>query len=229
MFGTLLRMAVVRVAVFSIVGCAPGGPATPVVKQTTLTPEHPVREIKGVPLLRPHPVLVVKRRALTPEEEAGLTQVTALVEAASQAYHVRSPTIIVLDAPSDGHLGGFLDSSSMRKSIAITPRALTSPWRDLVAAHEMGHYVRRHPRPSIRPEEMEDEANIEAVRILQAAKGWTEEEALRELLIVFRHHADAAGTPMGRGHGHPCEEIRALVTAYPKQRAWASRYECAPR
>jgi hypothetical protein len=228
--GTIRPAALVLVAGLSIAGCA-AGPAPPAVTRATSAPAQPVREVNAGRLLRPHPVLVVRQRALTPEEEAGLTQVTALVEAASQAYQVRSPTIIVVDAPRDDPAisRGFYDTRSMRGSIAITPRTLTSPVRDLVAAHEMGHYIRRHPRPSLRPEEMEDEANVEAVRILQAGKGWSEEQALRELLIAFRHHARTAGTPMGRGHGQPCEEIRALVTAYPDQRAWASAYECAPR
>jgi hypothetical protein len=99
-----------------------------------------------------------------------------------------------------------------------------------VTAHELGHYVLRHDQ-STRPQEVQEhEANIEAVRILQATKGLNEEAATRQVVEALDrlHRSVKSGRPTARGHAHPCEEIRAVLAAYPAQRAWAEKHECAP-
>ena len=81
------------------------------------------------------------------------------------------------------------------------------------------------------PEEKEHQANIEAVRILMAGKGMTEEAALREVLQWLgrlRRSVERGGV-VARGHDQPCEEIRAAVVAYPAQRSWASASMCEGR
>ena len=173
------------------------------------------------------PVRLSKATSLTPEQEASLVAVMALIEAASTAYKVPPPNVIVADYAGEtfggAHWGG---------SIMFPARMLTSPSRDTIAAHEMGHYVLGHMHPSNRtPQEKEHAANIEAVRILQVGTGMTEEDALREVLIILRRssRAVAAGAPVAQGHADPCEEIHAVVAAYPAQGVWASTYECAPQ
>jgi hypothetical protein len=192
-------MARALLAVFLIVGCASGGA---------------VRAAKSTPL--------------TPEQEASLAAVVALIEAAARAYKAPPPNIIVADYSAETFAGAYWGGSIM-----FPAQMLTSLSRDMVAAHEMGHYVLGHHHPSNRPqEEKEYQANIEAVRILQVSKGMTEAEALREVLIVLERGRIAVaggGAKVGQGHPHPCEEIRVVVAAYPGQRRWASTLECAPQ
>jgi hypothetical protein len=113
--------------------------------------------------------------------------------------------------------------------IVFTARVLAGPGRDMVTAHEMAHYVLRHEHPTMRTqEEKEHQANIEAVQILQAGKGMTEEAALRavlEWLTRLRRSVERGGV-VARGHAPPCEEIRMVVVAYPAQRAWSAASLC---
>jgi hypothetical protein len=45
-----------------------------------------------------------------------------------------------------------------------------------------------------------------------------EEDALREVLILYEGHRLAtSGAPAGPNHGDLCEEIGAIVAAYPNQ------------
>ena len=164
---------------------------------------------------------------LTPEQEAGLADVKAFVDAAARAYDVQAPAIMVAD-----HAGDVTAGAVYRRGVIIfTSGMLTSPSRDSATAHELGHYVLRHDQPSSRtPEEIEHQANIEAVRILRDVKGLSEEAALRVVVeaLTRTHRAVRAGAAIARGHAHPCEEIRAVVAAYPAQRAWTATVECAP-
>jgi hypothetical protein len=164
---------------------------------------------------------------LTPAQEAGLADVKAFVETAAQAYQVQPPAIMVADHAWEATAGAVY----RRGVIVFTGRMLTSPSRDKATAHELGHYFLRHDQPSSRPsEEIEHQANIEAVRILQTAKGLSEEAALRVVVEALdrTHGAVKAGAGLTRGHAHPCEEIRAVVAAYPAQRAWTATLECVP-
>lgn len=163
---------------------------------------------------------------LTPAQQAGLAELEAFVDTAACVYQVPPPAVTVVDndvLPGAG--AGY-----QRGVIAFTKRVLTSPSRDMIIAHELGHYFLRH---KLSWEEIEHEANIEAVRILQVVKGvkgMSEEVALRAVVRALDsyHRAVKAGSPLGRGHTHPCEEIRRVVAAYPSQRAWTAALECAP-
>ena len=164
---------------------------------------------------------------LTPAQEAGLADVKAFVDAAARAYQVQPPALMVADHAGDATAGAVY----RRGVIIFTSRMLTSPSRDEATAHELGHYMLRHDQPSSRtPEEIEHQANIEAVLILETVKGVSEEAALREVVAALdrTHRAVKAGAGLARGHAHPCEEIRAVVVAYPAQRWWTAALECAP-
>jgi hypothetical protein len=164
---------------------------------------------------------------LTPAQEAGLADVKAFVDAAARSYRVQPPAIMVGDHAGEATAGAIY----RRGVIVFTSRMLTSASRDKVTAHELAHYFLRHDQPSSRtPEEIEHQANIEAVRILQVVKGMSEEAAVREVIeaLARLHRAVKSGSPIARGHAHPCEEIRAVAAAYPAQRAWTARLECAP-
>src|SRR5262245_17834068 len=210
---------------FLIAGCAPASPAR-VVETTTV---GPVRTVTAPPSPPGHSVRVVKQTTLTPQQETGLVEVTVLIEAASRAYKVPPPRITVYDRAGDA--AGNLASGTYLGlgHIMLSARTLASSARDVVAAHEMGHYVLRHAdRPGTRKEK-EHEASIEAVRILQSAKGLSEEEALRSVLTTFERHRRGTGAaPAGEGHGDLCEEVHAVVAAYPEQRGWSSAFDCAP-
>ena len=164
---------------------------------------------------------------LTPAQEAGLADVKVFVDTAARAYRVPPPALMVADHAGDATAGAVY----RRGVIIFTSGMLTSPSRDEATAHELGHYVLRHDLPSSRtPEEIEHQANIEAVRILQTVKGVSEEAALREVVASLdrTHRAVKAGAGLARGHAHPCEEIRAVIAGYPAQRAWTAALECAP-
>lgn len=128
---------------------------------------------------------------LTPAQEAGLAEVKAFVEATARAYRVQPPVIMVGDHAGDATFGAVY----RRGVIVFTSRMLTSPSRDKITAHEPGHYVLRHDQPSSLPREVrEHQANIEAVRILQTAKGLSEEAALREVVEALdRSHRAQVG------------------------------------
>lgn len=165
---------------------------------------------------------------LTPAQEAGLAEVKAFVAAVARAYRVQPPAIMVADHAGDATFGAVY----RRGVITFTSGVLTSASRDTVTAHELGHYFLRHDQPSMRsPAETEHQANIEAVHILQVGKGMSEEAALREVVATLdrNHGAVKSGAVMARGHAHPCEEIRAVVAAYPAHRPWTASLECAPR
>jgi hypothetical protein len=163
---------------------------------------------------------------LTPAQKTGLAEVTAFVEAVARACRVQPPAIMVADHAGDATVGAVY----RRGVVVFTSGVLTSPSRDEIAAHELAHYVFRHDQPSARsPEEIEHQANIEAVRILQVGKGMSEEAAVRQVLVALdrSRRAVTSGSPIARGHAHPCEEIRAVAAAYPAQRAWTAPLECA--
>ena len=165
--------------------------------------------------------------ALTPAQEAGLAEITTFVEATARAYKVQPPAIMVADHAWDATAGAIY----RRGVIIFTSGVLTSASRDQVAAHELAHYLLRHDQPSSRTsEEQEHQANIEAVQILQVGKGLSEEEAVRQVVTALEraHRAVKAGAVITRGHAHPCEEIRAVLAAYPAQRGWSAALECAP-
>src|SRR5262245_14117220 len=145
-------------AAFLMAGCAPEPPVHPV----RATAVSPVPKGAG-PSASGQSVRVVKQTTLTAEEETGLVEVTALVEAASRAYKVPPPRITVYDRAGDA-VGNLASGSYLGLGhIMLSVRTLTSPARDVVAAHEMGHYVLRHAdRPGPRKEK-EYEASIEAV------------------------------------------------------------------
>lgn len=164
---------------------------------------------------------------LTADQEAGFADVKAFVEAASRAYQVQPPAIMVADHAGDATAGAIY----RRGVIVFTSGILTSPSREAATAHEMAHYLLRHDEPSSRAqEEIEYQADIEAVRILQVVKGMSEEAALREVVAALErsHRAVKNGSAVTRGHAHPCEEIRAVLAAYPAQSAWTAKLECAP-
>jgi hypothetical protein len=164
---------------------------------------------------------------LTPAQEAGLADVKAFVDTAARRYGVQPPAIMVGDHAGDATFGAVY----RRGVIVFTSGMLTSASRDSATAHELAHDFLRHDQPSSRSsEDIEHQANIEAVRILQVGKGMSEEEAVRAVLEALArfHSAVRSGSPIARGHAHPCEEIRAVVAAYPAQRAWTARFECGP-
>jgi hypothetical protein len=171
------------------------------------------------------PVATTPGAALGPP---GLAEAQALVAAASRAYKVDPPALMVGDHAIDPTFGAVY----RRGVIIITARTLAGPGRDVIIAHELGHYVLRHEHPTMRTqEEKEHQANIEAVRILQAGAGLSEEQALRAVLefVARLRRSVERGGAVARGHAHPCEEIRAVVVAYPAQRGWSGTFECARR
>src|SRR5262245_2975888 len=167
------RMVGVLALFFLMTGCASQS-ALRADQTTTVTP---VPKAVAPPVSPAPAVRVVKQTTLTPEQETSLLEVTTMIEAASRAYKVPPPRITVYDRAGDaaGNLaaGTYLGLGHIMLSV----RTLTSPARDVVVAHEMGHYVLRHADRPGSHKDKEHEASIETVRILQVAKGMSEQDA----------------------------------------------------
>ena len=119
--------------------------------------------------------------------------------------------------------------------LLITPRALTSPHRLALVAHELGHYVLGHVASPIAHQyrlsqpAKEMDANAKAVEILVRLRGMSEGDALRlicdYLLAVHRLPDPSTGF---LGHASACEEVKDLLRRFPQYRAWTVNLKCAP-
>lgn len=157
---------------------------------------------------------------LSPEHEAGLESVRALVEGTRSLYGL--PPIYIL---TGDHIAGVA-ASYRTGQLGINPRVLVHSHRDALISHELAHAVLGHDRghrgfdqPATvgewagRQVQRELDANAKAVEILRRVKGWPELTALTHVSdwLVGQHSAEQSGRKLPTlGHARPCTELADL-------------------
>ena len=171
---------------------------------------------------------------LTPEQRTSATEVRAMADRTASVYGLPEIHFLVSRNPQDP------PGSFRHGYFTVSAITLTSPFRDAIVAHELGHYVLGHDRPleGSSPEEIERdyqqrelEANAKGVEILVRTAGFGESRALRTMYnyLAGVHWALERYPRMNlRGHKLPCEEIADLLVRFPRQRGWTAALECAP-
>ncbi|HEV8396697.1 MAG TPA: hypothetical protein VGQ37_20590 [Vicinamibacterales bacterium] len=170
---------------------------------------------------------------LTPKQEQGAQEISAIVDATARAYSVS--TIYVLIGNDTSNIGG----TYRRGMITISTGMLLSRHRDSLVAHELAHYLLGHDAPlgastsldqRREQERRELDANAKAVEILTRVTGRTQAQSLRlvhDHLATFHRMLAANRSVLPWGHRMPCDEIHDLLSRFPSERAWTSSLECA--
>lgn len=167
--------------------------------------------------------------SLTPAQYQPLRDAQAFADATTQAYG--GTPILVSAEPQDPRLGAIFQ----RGSITLNQDLLTSPFLDVLMAHELGHAVLGHEGPvSLKAtrvlSQRELDANAKAVEILVRIKGKTEAEALRSVLEFLQSvHwtlASQQDTVLPVGHPPLCLQIDDLLRRFPGHRYWAASFDC---
>lgn len=171
---------------------------------------------------------------LTRPQRHSLGEVRALADQTARLYG-RPPIHLVVSPDLDAPPGSY-----RRGSFSLNAQALTSPFRDAIVAHELGHYVLGHEEPlhgntdaelERDYQQRELDANAKAVEILRRVAGMSEVRALKAMydyLLGVQMVRERSPQLNLRGHKPPCEEIADLLTRFPTQRAWTDSLECAP-
>ena len=167
--------------------------------------------------------------SLIPAEHQPLRDAQAFADATTQAYG--GTPIVVFAGPQDPALGAFFK----RGRITLNQDLLTSPFLDVLMAHELGHAVLGHEGPvSLKATQFlsqrELDANAKAVEILVRIKGKTEAEALRSVLAFLRSvqwaFASQQDTVLPVGHPPLCVQIDDLLRRFPDHQHWAASFDC---
>ena len=184
--------------------------------------------------LRLAPLLLAGCATLTPAQEESLAEVRALAAETARAYG-RPPIHLLVSHNAQGPPGSY-----RRGFFSVSALTLSSPFRDAIVAHELGHYVLGHEAPLRGAttadlerdyQQRELDANAKAVEILASVGGMSEVRALKSVytyLLGIRWALDRYPRLDLSGHKPPCEEIADLLSRFPDQRAWTAALECAP-
>ncbi len=158
--------------------------------------------------------------SLTPQQQETLTEVRQFADATAAAYGLMRIPVTVQFANNLG-IGGMYRQGNFY----LNESSLGSGHLSAMVAHELGHYVLGHePTPGVSMAELqraqeihELDANAKAVEILVRAKGMTQPQALRTMVIYLRtvQSAQRRGQPNAPGHRPPAEEIADLLSRFP--------------
>jgi hypothetical protein len=169
--------------------------------------------------------------SLTPAQESTLAELQAFADATAR-FHQRDPVKIGVWERLEAGAGGTYFGGH---NLIIIPKDVlgaSAPARDVIMAHELGHWLLRHDfrvRGEPAREAMEHDANEAAVVILIQVKRIPEAVAVRlmhaYLAASARDHATQKAEPLA-GHGHPCEEVAHLIARFPQYRL--ARTESCP-
>ena len=164
--------------------------------------------------------------SLTPQQKDTLTDVQRFADATSAAYGLMRIAVTVQPGTNLGIGGTYRQGNFYLNASALNSGHLTA-----LVAHELGHYVLGHEPTSgvsmaelLRAQETRElDANAKAVEILVRAKGMTQPQAVRTMVVYLRsaQNAQNRGQPNAPGHRAPSEEIADLLARFPAPAALA--------
>lgn len=157
---------------------------------------------------------------LTPHQQDTLSGVKRFADATSAAYGLMRIPVTVQPGTNLG-IGGVYRQGNFYLSAG----ALDSGHLTALVAHELGHYVLGHEPTTgvsmaemVRAQELRElDANAKAVEILVRAKGMSQPQAVRTMVVYLRsvQNAQNRGQPNAPGHRPPSEEIADLLARFP--------------
>src|SRR5262249_44135760 len=164
--------------------------------------------------------------SLTPVQQGTVAEVQRFADATAAAYGLmRIP--VTVQAGTNLGIGGVYRQGNF----FVNANMLDSGHLTAVVAHELGHYVLGHEPTSgvsmaegLRGQEPKElDANAKAVEILVRAKGMSQPQAVRTMVVFLRtaQNAQNRGQPNAPGHRPPSEEIADLLARYPAAAAAA--------
>jgi len=164
--------------------------------------------------------------SLTPAQKDTVTEVQRFADATAAAYGLmRIP--VTVQAGTNLGIGGVYRQGNFYVNASM----LDSGHLTALVAHELGHYVLGHEPISgvsmaevLRAQEPKElDANAKAVEILVRAKGMSQPQAVRTMVVFLRtaQNAQNRGQPNAPGHRPPSEEIADLLARYPAAAAAA--------
>src|SRR5262247_3553466 len=158
--------------------------------------------------------------SLTPVQQGTVAEVQRFADATAAAYGLmRIP--VTIQAGTNLGIGGVYRQGNFY----LNANMLDSGHLTAVVAHELGHYVLGHEPISgvsmaevLRAQEPKElDANAKAVEILVRAKGMSQPQAVRTMVVFLRtaQNAQNRGQPNAPGHRPPSEEIADLLARFP--------------
>jgi hypothetical protein len=159
--------------------------------------------------------------SLTPRQKDTLTEVQQFADATAAAYGLMRISVTVQRGTNLG-IGGMYRQGNFY----LNEGSLSSGHLTAMVAHELAHYVLGHePISGVSMAEVlkaaeprELDANAKAVEILVRAKGMSQPQAVRTMVVFLltAQNAQNRGQPNAPGHRPPAEEIADLLTRYPE-------------
>lgn len=163
-------------------------------------------------------IIIAGCASLTPAQDQALRDAQAFADATTWAYGL-GRVRVVAESPSPG-----VGATFRRGIIALNQTVLTSPFLDVLMAHELGHAVLGHEGPVLLQAtqvltQRELDANAKAVEILVRIKRKTQADALWSMLAFLRSiHSTPADQERGLlpvGHPPICVQIEDLLRRVP--------------
>jgi len=157
---------------------------------------------------------------LTPQQRDTLTEVQQFADATAAAYGMMRIPVTVQPGTNLGIGGVYRQGNFYLNAGTLDSGHLTA-----LVAHELGHYVLGHEPTSgvsmaelLRAQEPRElDANAKAVEIMVRAKGMSQPQAVRTMVVFLRSAQNALnrGQPNAPGHRSPSEEIEDLLARFP--------------
>ena len=162
--------------------------------------------------------------SLTPRQKDTLTDVQQFADATAKAYGLMRIPVSVQPGTNLGIGGTYRQGNFYLNANTLDSGHLTA-----LVAHELGHYVLGHEPTSgvsmaelLKAQEVRElDANAQAVEILVRARGMTQAQAVRTMVVYLRsaQNAQSRGQPNAPGHRAPSEEIADLLARFPQAAA----------
>lgn len=158
---------------------------------------------------------------LTPLQRDSVADVQRFADATTTAYNLTPIRLTIEPASTRGIGGRYRQGNFYLGETQLNSGGLTA-----LVAHELAHYVLGHDTPPsgastaefLRQQELRElDANAKAVEILVRAKGISERQALKTMVVYLRGALafQQLGNPNAPGHRPPAEEIADLLARFP--------------